>query len=230
MLAKQQVTCFLLLISVSCSLAKPYYYFFQADEAAQKAAADAQAAAQSVQQQIKLPEVGQQVDGELKHKISGHLNSLYQHGSSAVKSLADTVQPDFKNIGQDITEVYHVTGERVNKKIEPLAQNVKPYIDQAQKAVERTREEVPKLIHQAGPALTKVGSQVRDGISGVLDKLKSAHNPEPSPAGALQQAGEQVQQAGQQVQQAATGTMQQAQQMASNAIQQPAEAINKISS
>lgn len=50
--------------------------------------------------------------------------------------------------------------------VKSLSDTVQPYVNQA-------KEEVPKLINQAGPAITKVGEQVRDGITGAWSKLTS---------------------------------------------------------
>lgn len=207
-MSKQELV--IILLSVYCLInvtsAKPYYYFFQgAPEPEQQTQAQvagniengAQAVGQQAQQQGLKTE-------QLHDKITGHLGQLYNHGSTAVKNVVDNVAPDLKNIGADLTEVYHVTGDNVGKKIEPLANNVKPYINQAQKAmapyVSQAKEEVPKLINQAGPALTKVGEQVRDGLTGVWEKIKTVGNQDQTIGGQFHQVGNQVQQMGEKAQ------------------------------
>lgn len=173
------LNCFLLLALTFSSLvaAKPFYFFQQAAEPVSQ---DAIKATQQGTNQIAQV-AGDVINGvgpnnePIPSRIHNHLNQLYQHGSTAVKSLADQVQPDIKNIGQDISEAYQVTRDNVGKRIEPIAQTVRPYIDHAQKVVapyiQQVEQEVPKLIHQAGPAISKVGEQVRDGITGVWQKV-----------------------------------------------------------
>jgi len=115
-------------------------------------------------------------DGQLPTRIQGHLSELYTHGSSAIHSVVDKVQPDIKNIGRDITDAYQATRSEVGKRIEPLAQTVRPYIDQyVSPYVNQAREEVPKLINQAKPTLSNLGEQVRGGITGVWSKIGGTH-------------------------------------------------------
>lgn len=175
--------CFLLIAITFSSLAsaEPFYYWYQAAEPPKDAA---QQSANQISQAIgdgAAGQVGGQNTEQLPDRIHNHLNQLYQHSSTAVKSLADQVQPDIRNIGQDLSEAYHVTRENVGRRIEPLAQTVRPYIDHAQKVVapyiHQVEEEVPKLIHQAGPAMARVGEQVRDGITGVWHRVTANGNP-----------------------------------------------------
>ena len=201
---------FLLLSIVSIGLigvlaqAAPYYYFFQdapqpvasAQETVQRAASDA---GQQVQQmagqaqeavggaaQQAADQVGQ-AGGQISDRFHGHLSELYSHGKTAVRGAVDTVHPDFKNIGQDLTDAYQKTRTQVGKQIEPLAQTVRPYLDHAHKVVEpyvsQVREEMPKLIGQAKPALSKVGEHVRDSIQGVIKKMNGDEQ-QPAPAAA----------------------------------------------
>ena len=197
-------------LSVTTALAKPYYFLQEIKN----------------DEPLKPAEVAsnpEQIVGpteQLPQRIHGHLNELYTHGSSAVKSVVDTVQPDLSNIGKDLTDVYHVTRDNVGKRIEPLAQTVRPYIDHAQKVISpymsQAKEEVPKLIQQAGPALSKVGEQVRDGITGVWGKLTNGGHPNgPETPGQAQLNGEQLQRAvTNSIQQPADGATQVAQQAA----------------
>lgn len=186
------------LLLADLTLASPFYYYFQDASPPAPDNGAAELANQGGQQEVvanKMQQVAGQAqealagDGsqdQLPKRIHGHLSELYSHGSSAMKNVVDTVQPDFKNIGKDLNDVYQATRTQVGKKIEPLAQTVRPYIDHAQKVVApyvtQAKEEVPKLINQAGPALSKVSEQMRDTISGVLGKLK------PNGAGGQQMA------------------------------------------
>lgn len=202
MIRDQLLVIFLLSILAACVTAKPYYYLFQ-DDAIQKA----QQAADKVKSDV---EAATSDPAELPQRIHGHLEQLYNHGSTAVKNVVDTMQPDLSNIRKDLGDVYQVTRDNVGRRIEPLAHTVRPYIDHAQKVVapyvNQAKEEVPKLINQAGPAISKVGEQVRDGLTGVWDKITSVGQPE----SAAQQVASQAQKAGEQVQQAATNAIQQA--------------------
>lgn len=185
MLKKTLFLNFFLLITITLGdlvIAKPYYFFQQAAEPASQ---DASTATKQETNQIAqvVGDVANGANGgeKLPNRIHNHLNQLYQHGSTAVKSLAHQVQPDIKNIGQDISEAYQVTRDNVGKRIEPIAQTVRPFIDHAQKVVapyiHQVEQEVPKLMHQAGPAISKVGEQVRDGITGVWHKVKANVGP-----------------------------------------------------
>lgn len=194
----------------SLAQAEPFYYWYQAAEAPNDVA---QQSANQIPQAVGdaangVPgQVGGQNGEQLPGRIHNHLNQLYQHSSTAVKSLADQVQPDIKNIGQDLSEAYHVTRDNVGRRIEPLAQTVRPYIDHAQKVVapyiQQVEEEVPKLIHQAGPAMARVGEQVRDGITGVWHRVTANGNPSSDVSGQVQSMAQNVadgaQQANQQV-------------------------------
>lgn len=211
--------------------AKPYYYFFQdapeptAPEAgaAQVTNADAlkEAAEKAGQQVANAASTARQEAGQ-GASIRGHLSDLYTHGSSAMRGVVDTVQPDIKNIGKDLSEAYQATRTQVGKTIEPLAQTVRPYIDQAQKMVapyvSQAREEVPKLINQAGPTLHKVGEQVRGKLSGVIDKLRPANG-----GSGLQAAGQQMMASGQEHVQSAASSVQQAGQEAQASVQNAAQ-------
>lgn len=189
---KSLASLLLLLVAfTSLVLGSPFYYFNEIPP---------QPAGEPVQQQVSQEQLvanaNQQVSAggeQLPKRIQGHLTQLYSHGSSAMKNVVDTVQPDLSNIGKDLTDVYQVTRDNVGKRIEPYANTVRPYLDHAQKVitpfVNQAREEVPKLITQAGPAIAHVGEQViqqarptvgkiteqvRDGISGVWNKLTQA--------------------------------------------------------
>lgn len=188
-------------LSIGFASAKPYYFFHEVP-----VPQPIQQAAENVANHAQ--QKGEQVGEQLPQRIQGHLGQLYSHSSSAVKSLADSVQPDIKNIGQDITDAYHVTRDNVGKRIEPLAQTVKPYIENAQKAVapyvDQAREEVPKLINKAAPAIQKVGETVRQSISGVWGRLASSAGQQGEAAAANgEQAIAKVEQAAQQMASAA---------------------------
>lgn len=165
--------------------AAPFYYYFADDAAAapaptgvadqaKDAAGQAQQAASQAKDSIKdtMQQAQDKVasatgssagEAPIRERITGHMSDLYSHGSSAMKGLVHTVEPDIKNIGKDLTEVYEQTRTQMGKRIEPLAHTVRPYIDQAQKAVapyvSKAREEVPK-------AMSKVSTAVWSKIQG----------------------------------------------------------------
>lgn len=226
----------LVLLASCLAQAAPYYFYLDAPAAApeapkqvaeaagqmQEVAGQAQeAVGQTLAKQPGLQQVGP--DGQLPHRIHGHLTDLYSHGSTAMRGVVDKMQPDLKNIGKDLSEVYQATRSEMGRRIEPLAQTVRPFIDQAQKAVapymSQAREEVPKLINQAGPALSKVGDSVRDGLTGVWSKLNGANQQQqqlqqPLAAGAgqtVKSVQDQIQSAAEQAKQHVSNTVAQAQ-------------------
>lgn len=193
---------FLLVSAASVVSGRPYYFMFEqpASEASQTPQAIGQQVA-AAGEQLQAQAQGQPGAPELPKRIQGHLSELYSHGSSAVRGVVDQVHPDLKNIGKDISEVYAATRDNVGRRIEPLAQTVRPFLDHAQKVVapyvNSAREEVPKMIKQAGPVLEKV----RDGVSGFVDKMKTGIQQAVQPG--QQQQQQPLQQAQAQVQQVA---------------------------
>lgn len=141
-------TLLLVALLTSQAIAMPYFYFVDPEPQSQQVVKAAEANAQQQQQ-----------PGELPQRLQGHLNQLLSHGNSAMHSIVESIQPDIKNLGRDLTDVMHATRENVGKRIEPLANTAQksmgPLIDQA-------REDIPK-------ALTKVGEQVK----GVWEKMTS---------------------------------------------------------
>lgn len=166
-----------LLVSLVCVAAKPYWH----EVVPQELPANVQQIGQLGQQVPIKPnqpaEVEQANSDPLHGRIHGHMNQLLSHGGSAVMSAVEQVQPDLRNIGKDLTDATQVIRDNVGKRIEPLAQTVRPYIDHAQKVVaplvKQAREEVPKMINQAGPTISNLGEQVRTGLSGVWDRISS---------------------------------------------------------
>lgn len=119
------------------------------------------------------------INGEqrLPQRFSGHISSLYNHGSTAMKSVVDTVQPDISNLGKDISDMYHQTRVQIGHRIEPIGQTIKPMIENAQKLVSpyvnHVKDEVPKLIEQARPTIVKAGEQLRGGLHNAWDKIST---------------------------------------------------------
>lgn len=227
---KRFASLVLLTTVVVCVSGKPYWQDLPAQPrpAIPASVAAAANAAEQIQQQAQMSPQNTG-SGPLHERIHGHMNQLLSHGGSAIMGAVEKVQPDLKNIGKDFSDALQVTRTNVGKRIEPLAQTVRPYLDHAQKVVapivSQAREEVPKLINQAGPKISNLGEQVRTGLSGVWGKLTSvasqATQGVQNAAQSLGQNGQnglnQIQQAGDQLQKSAT-----------DAVQKPAETAQQV--
>lgn len=194
----QQGSSFLLFVLVASSTialqaeARPFYFYQAAEPAPPETAVeslqkDAQSATQQVTDQAKklADQMGQHarqaqnyVQGAINSPqaqgITSHLGSLYEHGSSAMRSVMETVRPDISNLGHDLSDLASRTRDGLNSRIQPIGQTLRPYIDHAQKVVapyvNQAKEEVPKLIEKAGPTLHKA----RESISSAWDKLSTS--------------------------------------------------------
>lgn len=207
--------------------AKPYWHdqAAQSQQAIPPSVAAAANAAEKIQQQAQNPNGSNQ----LHERIHGHMNQLLSHGGSAVMSAVEKMQPDLKNIGQDFSEALQVTRNSVGKRIEPLAQTVRPYLDHAHKVVapivSQAREEVPKLINQAGPTISNLGEQVRTGLSGVWGKLTSVAS---QASQGVQSAAQSLGQSGQNGLNQVQRATEQVPKSTSNALEKPAQVAQQI--